>query len=189
MTLPSLELKYVKTTNKTLTNTNTNANSNTINNNILIGTRPEGEGAERTKEEPTTTILAKSISSPDLPRPATPKNVKQFKETFMNILIGYFKNNIILLNNLVELSEKIIMKVDDLQLLISLLLEIDRSKVLIEVEELEVKCCSKFCSMLPRYRKINDILINNQNSFRVSYNQFYVQLQTVYNISLEFIMI
>jgi hypothetical protein len=160
--------------------TNTNTNTNTINNNILINTdknmKPES-------------VLTKSASSPNISRIDTPTNIKVFKETFMNILIGYFKNNIILLNNLVELSEKIIMKVDDLQLLISILLEIDRSKVMIEVEELEVKCCAKFCSMLPRYRKINDILINNQLSFKVSYNQIYVQLQTVYNISLEFILL
>jgi hypothetical protein len=179
MSLPSLELKYVKTTDKTLSNTNTNTNTNTINNNILISP---------TKTE-TEQILVKSVSSPDIPRIATPKNVKQFKETFMNILIGYFKNNIILLNNLVELSEKIIMKVDDLELLISILLEIDRSKVMLEVEELQVKCCSKFCSMLPRYRKINDIIINNKESFKISYNQFYIQLQTVYNISLDYVLL
>jgi hypothetical protein len=187
--LPSLELKYVKSTDQNMTNTNTN--TNTINNNILINTDKNVKSDQ---------VLTKSASSPASPRIATPNNVKIFKETFMNILIGYFKNNIILLNNLVELSEKIIMKVDDLQLLISILLEIDRSKVMIEVEELEVKCCAKFgacasrgkasfCSMLPRYRKINDILINNQMSFKVSYNQFYVQLQTVYNISLDYILL
>jgi hypothetical protein len=59
-----------------------------------------------------------------------PSVINQFKETFMNILISYFKNNIMLLNNLVEISEKIIMKKEDLKLLISILLERPREKSL-----------------------------------------------------------
>jgi hypothetical protein len=39
-----------------------------------------------------------------------PSVINQFKEVLMNILISYFKNNIVLLNNLVEISEKIIIK-------------------------------------------------------------------------------
>jgi hypothetical protein len=108
----------------------------------------------------------------------------------MDILIGYFKNNIILLNNLIELSEKIITKVADLQLLISLLLETDKSNIMIDVEEITTtNCCGKICNKLPRYRKINDIIINNKQSFKVSYNQYYIQMSLEFNISLEYILL
>jgi hypothetical protein len=71
-----------------------------------------------------------------------PTTLNHFKETFINILISYFKNNIILLNNLVELSDKIIMKKEDLALLISILIERPRESVLIEVtEDLDSKNC------------------------------------------------
>jgi hypothetical protein len=203
MSLPSIEFKYTKSTEKSLSSNNSNTNTNTINNNIILSS------SDRTKSTsplpPHNSRQATPISNPialnPIPteqsttsEPSSPRNnqtpdkVKVFKETFMKILISYFKNNIILLNNLVELSEKIITKIDDLQLLIAILLDIDKSNVLIECEELEIKCCSKFCSILPRYRKINDIIINNKSSFIVSYNQYYIQLQTVYDISLDYVM-
>jgi hypothetical protein len=86
---------------------------------------------------------------------STPKNISYFKEVFLDILIKYFKNNVVLISNLVELSDKIIMKKDDLEYLISILLEIDRKNIDIEVEEIQTKtCCGKICSKLPRYRKL-----------------------------------
>jgi hypothetical protein len=180
MTLPSIELKYNKVTDKNVTNTNTN--TNTINNNIFF--KPE-DGTTTITSEP----LTKSPSS-NILRVETPLNIKQFKETFMKILISYFKNNIILLNNLVELSEKIITKIDDLTLLISLLTDIPIDKITIIVEEIQAKnCCGKVFKILPRYRKITDIIINNNSSFRISHNTFYVQLQTEYNISLDYILL
>jgi hypothetical protein len=57
-----------------------------------------------------------------------PAVINLFKEVLMKILISYFKNNIVLLNNLVEISEKIIMKKEDLELLISILIERPREK-------------------------------------------------------------
>jgi hypothetical protein len=108
----------------------------------------------------------------------------------MTILIGYFKNNIILLNNLVELSDKIVAKLSDLSLLISLLLDISIDKVNVQVEEIKTtNCCGKVCKLLPKYRKINDIIIDNKQSFRVSHNSYYIQLQTEYNISLDYVLL
>jgi hypothetical protein len=34
--------------------------------------------------------------------------LKKFKKAFITVLISYFKNNVVLLNNLIELSDKII---------------------------------------------------------------------------------
>jgi hypothetical protein len=189
MSLPSLELKFKSERKNSLTSTNTN--TNTINNNIII---PEArispiqslnqivsQPSDQTTDEPVLN-MSRSIS--------TPSNIKLFKDAFMDILIGYFKNNIILLNNLIELSEKIITKVNDLQLLISLLLEVDRSNILIDVEEITSEsCCGKVCNKLPRYRKINDIIINNKQSFKVSYNQYYIQMSLEFNISLEYVLL
>jgi hypothetical protein len=117
--------------------------------------------------------------------------VSLFKEALLAILISYFKNNIVLLNNLIELSDNIIMKIEDLIYLISILLELDRQNIKLDVEDIEVKncCCAKICSKLPRYRKINDIIINNKSSFKITYNQYYVQMKEEYNISLDFIML
>jgi hypothetical protein len=64
-----------------------------------------------------------------------PSVINQFKEVLMNILISYFKNNIVLLNNLVEISEKIIMKKKDLELLISILIERPREKIQVDIAE------------------------------------------------------
>jgi hypothetical protein len=52
-----------------------------------------------------------------------------------NFMISHFKNNVVLLNNLIELSDKIITKIDDLQLLISFLLSVCVWDVGIEVEK------------------------------------------------------
>jgi hypothetical protein len=125
---------------------------------------------------------------PDSPRSASPNNIKEFKEALMAILISYFKNNVILLNNIVELSDKIKTKIDDLQLLISLLLDVPIADVVVQVEEIAVKnCCGEICKRLPRY--LNDIIIKNKQSFKVSHNQYYIQLQTQFNISLDYVLL
>jgi hypothetical protein len=204
MSLPNIELKYTKTTEKHDANTNTNNNSLSNSNTVIINQQRSclehsdnkihcpGDDIcchpdDMTVKQP---AIQKSSSSQSISRSETPLNIKQFKETFMAILIGYFKNNIILLNNLVELSDKIITKISDLTLLISLLLVISQSKIDVLVDEVSTTtCCGKICRQLPRYRKINDIIIDKKQSFKVYYNQFYVQLQTEYNISLDFVLL
>jgi hypothetical protein len=95
-----------------------------------------------------------------------------------------------LLNNIVELSDKIITKIDDLQLLISLLLNVPISDIAVQVEEIAVKnCCGEICKMLPRYRKIDDVIIKKKQSFKVSHNQYYIQLQTQFNIGLDYVLL
>jgi hypothetical protein len=116
----------------------------------------------------------------------TPQNISEFKEAFIGVLISYLKNNVVLLNNLIELSDKIITKIDDLRLLIALLLSIPKADVAVEVEEITMKgFCGTVCKKIPRYRKIKDIIINKKQSFEVSYNQYYVQVGMEFNISLE----
>jgi hypothetical protein len=67
-------------------------------------------------------------------------------------LISYFKNNVVLLNNLNELSDKIITKIDDLRLLIASLLSIQKADVQIEVEEITMKgFCGTVCKKIQRY--------------------------------------
>jgi hypothetical protein len=175
--LPSLEIKYRKDRTENITNTNTNTNTNTINNNIIIGK----DECNISKPSSPSGSLHRSLS--------TPTNISLFKEALLDILISYFKNNIVLINNLVELSDDIIMKLDDLKLLISLLLEIDKSNIEIYVEEINISnCCGKICSHIPRYRKISEIIINKKQSFKVSHNQYYIQMQTEFNISLDYVI-
>jgi hypothetical protein len=184
MTLPNLELKYTKVSEKK----NSNTNTNTINNNIILNS----QNTETITKSPSVKSLDRVNTGTLVPngRSPTPDNIKQFKETLMGILISYFKNNIVLLNNLVELSDKIITRIDNLQLLISLLLNVPVSEVIINAEEITVKnCCGEICKRLPRYRKLDDIIINKKQSFKVSYNQYYIQLQTEFNISLDYVLL
>jgi hypothetical protein len=81
----------------------------------------------------------------DLTRVETPLNIRKFREFLLYILMGYFKNNVILINNLVELSEHIIMKIDDLIYLISLLSEVEKSEIQINADEILLKRC---CGMV-----------------------------------------
>jgi hypothetical protein len=41
----------------------------------------------------------------------TLQNISEFKEALIAVLISYFKNNVVLLNNLIELFDKIITKI------------------------------------------------------------------------------
>jgi hypothetical protein len=219
LTLPTLELKYTKVTEKndTNTNTNTNTNSNTITNQVIINeptqsitsqttstsaNQPlsQSDSSEAEMSMRSTQAIQRTECPSGMPRSDSPLNIKQFKETLLTVLISYFKNNIVLLNNLVELSEKIITKLSDLTLLIALLLEVETDKITVELEEISANnCFGKVCNCfaigdyvnkhLPRYRKINDIIIDKKQSFKIYYNQFYVQLQTEYNISLEYVLL
>jgi hypothetical protein len=156
MTFPNLQLKYSKTDELK------NENNNTINNNIIL--------AHATK---TISPVLKDLFEimPDSPHSQSPNNTRKFKEMLKAILISYFKNNFVLLNNIVEFSNNVITKIDDLQLLISLLLNIQISGVVVQVEEIAVKnCCGEICKRFPCYRKIDDIIIKNKQSFKVFYN-------------------
>jgi hypothetical protein len=179
MTLPNLQLSL--TEQKEIKNENTNTANASVINNIQIGNADKNTVQETTlKTSPSSSVL----------RTETPDNIRRFKETFMLILISYFKSNIILLNNLAELSEKIITKIDDLKQLISLLTEVATDNIDIVVEEFDVKnCCGMLCKVLPRYRKISDIIINKKQSFKVVFNQYFIQMGTEFNISLEFVLL
>jgi hypothetical protein len=108
MTFPSLELKFVKKDDVKTTSTNTI-------NNINIGNAAKGGF-----DNPMIREVADFIpDSPASLHSSSPTNIREFKDALTGILISYFKSNIVLINNLVEPSDKIIMKIDDLQLLIS----------------------------------------------------------------------
>jgi hypothetical protein len=95
----------------------------------------------------------------------------------------------VLLSNLIELSDKIITKIDDLRLLIALLLSIPKADIQVEVKEITMKgFCGTVCKKIPRYWKIKDIIIKKQ-SFKVSYNQYYIQMCMEFNISLEYVLL
>jgi hypothetical protein len=162
--LPSLSLKI----NKEFKNENKNENINNINNTIeLKGVLPE--------------IIEKS---------QTPEIIKIFKEYLLLTLIDCFKNDIILLNNLLEISKYIVLKEEDIMKLIFILVtdsDVSRIKIDYELPD-QFKICS-CCSKLPVYRKITSIIIDNKNSFKIIYESFYVQMQTEFNISLDYILI
>jgi hypothetical protein len=121
-----------------------------------------------------------------------PKNINRFKETFINILISYFKNNIILLNNLVELSDKIVMKKEDLTLLISILLERPKENIFIDVlEDMNTNnCLGKCCKQIPqRYKRISKIQVDEKLTFGVMFKYYYTQLENEFNINLNYVIV
>jgi hypothetical protein len=134
--LPTLELKYNKETTSNSTNTNI------INNNIII--KPSSDETFKNVEE-IPKIELPDPSSVTIKKSDAPQNISEFKEVFIAVLISYFKNNVVLLNNLIELSDKIITKIDDLRLLISLLLSIPKADV-------QVVTIKGFCGSV--YKKI-----------------------------------
>jgi hypothetical protein len=92
-------------------------------------------------------------------------------------LIDYFKNNLILLNNLLEISKYIVFEEEDIIKLISILVtdgDISRIKIDNELQD-HFKACG-CCSKLPIYRNITSIIIDNKNSFKIRYKLFFVQM-------------
>jgi hypothetical protein len=183
--LPNIVLKL--NTEKKLTNTNTNTNTNTINNTIILDT----EKTTLTKSTSSENLAkSSSLAISSVKSPAVIDNVSKFKDQFTAYLIEYFKNDMVLLNNVLEVSDKIVFKMDDLKVLISTLLEIETSAIQVEYEDMiKTGCCGKICNKIPLFKKINDIIINNCKSFLISYNTIAVQLQTEFNISLNYIII
>jgi hypothetical protein len=121
---------------------------------------------------------------------STPDNVRKFKDLFTKTLIEYFKNDIILLNNLLEISDKIVFKMEDLVLIIATLLDIETSKITITYEDIITsKCCGTVCKRLPLFMKITDIIVDNKQSFLISYNSFAIQLKNEYNVSLSYVVV
>jgi hypothetical protein len=49
-----------------------------------------------------------------------PNNLNLFKENLLRILISYFGKNLVLLNNVVELSDGIVTNLDDLTILVAI---------------------------------------------------------------------
>jgi hypothetical protein len=215
MSLPSLKLSYNSERRNSLTGSNTNTNTNTINN-IIVSDRTDEVLSQRRNNEVSTVEKTKRSGSSssfnniplvDLKRHLTPipdsdsatpdrigitpTNIKRFKEAYLALLISYFKNNIILMNNIVELSENIITKMDDLITLISILLEIDKTTITINVKEIKSNCCAGkiLCKMIPMYREIDDIIIDNKASFSNMYNQYYIQMGLEFNISMKYVML
>jgi hypothetical protein len=91
--LPTLDLKCNKET------TSNSTNSNTINNNLIkpnSDTNITDAGIEIPYENP---IVKKSD---------TPQNISEFKEALIAVLISYFRNNVVLLSNLIELVQAFI---------------------------------------------------------------------------------
>jgi hypothetical protein len=187
--IPNLSLNLEKKT----TTQNDNKNENKINNTIIINNIDDKRSLSpnpttlnpiySNENEELNNIKSKELCS-------TPEPIKLFKEYLLHILINYFSENFILLNNLLELSKKIILKEKDLRKLIALLIaDGDESKIVIEYELPEkLKSCS-CCEHAPIYRKILSIIIDNKHEFRYNHNQYSTQIQTEFNISLDYVLL
>jgi hypothetical protein len=173
--LPSLSLKI----NKEFKNENKNENINNINNTIIIN-----------KDTKHSTSELKGILPEIIEKSQTQEIIKTFKEYLLLTLINYFKNDIILLNNLLEVFKHIVFKEEDIINLISILVtDGDVSRIKIEYELPDNFNVCSYCTKLPISRQITSIIIDNKNSFKIKYESFNVQMQTEFNISLDYILI
>jgi hypothetical protein len=131
---PDLKLKY----SKRLNNENKNENNNNISQTQTVILN-KGEPFTLTNEkEP----LSKTKDVVEKIR--TLENITQFKETFLEILINYFTDEYVLLQNIIEFSKKIVMKEANLKKLIAILVtDGDTGSINIEydIPEKLSKCC------------------------------------------------
>jgi hypothetical protein len=78
---------------------------------------------------------------------------------------------------------------EDLIKLISILVtdcDISRIRIDHELPDLYKSCW--WCGKILIYPNITSIIIDNKNNFEVNYNSFYVQMQTEFNISLQYLL-
>jgi hypothetical protein len=124
----------------------------------------------------------------------TVNNLNLFKETLLRILISYFGKNLILLNNVIELSDGIVMSIDDLSTLVAIITDQPKDKVQIIVKEIEIQnCCLKIASTclaetLPLYRQIEMILVK-YNRFDLKYPEAYEVMKKTFNICLNYVLL
>jgi hypothetical protein len=104
----------------------------------------------------------------------TVNNLEVFKDKLLRILISYFGKNMVLLNNVVELSDGIVMSIDDLTTLVAIITDQPKEEVKIDVKEIKTKnCCLSLASSclsetLPLYREIDSIIVKF-NHFKLKY--------------------
>jgi hypothetical protein len=153
MSLQNLSFKI----NKELKNENKNENNNNNTNNTIIINKKST--SQTSLEENKLIHIEKS---------QIPKIIKTFKEYLLLTLIYCFKNEMILLNNIIELSKYFVLKEDNLKKLIAILVtENDDSRITLEYElPNSFKTCQPCCSKIPIYKKITSIVIDNKHEFR-----------------------
>jgi hypothetical protein len=201
LNLPNLNLNLTRKTSFSNLNENKNEtkneNNNNISNTIIINKDNEKIVLTPTSSskyiisdtETKPSELSSIISAIEIPQSSTPAIIKLFKDYLLLTLINYFKEDLILINNVIELSKQIVMKEEDLKKLIAILVtDDDVSRILINSElPSQFKCCNS-CSSIPIYKKISSIIIDKKYEFKITYNQFYTQMQTEFNISLDYIL-
>jgi NH3-dependent NAD+ synthetase len=121
-------------------------------------------------------------------------NLNLFKENLLRILISYFGKNLVLLNNVVELSDGVVTNFDDLTTLVAIITGQSKEQVRVVIKEVEVKnCCLKITTSylsetLPSYRQVEVILIYNE-PFNSKFPDLYKMMEEKFNISLNYVLI
>jgi hypothetical protein len=177
--LPNLSLNL----NKEFKNEKKNENINNINNTIIIN-------KERVASLSTgSTNSLEQIKPVSIEKSNTPEIIKVFKEYLLKTILDYFKNELILLNNILELSKLIMFREEELiKLIFILVTDCEISRIRIDHELVGMFKICWCCGKIPIYRKITSIIIDNKNNFEVNYNSFYLQKQTEFNISLQYLL-
>jgi hypothetical protein len=96
--LPNLSLNL----NREFKNENKNENINNISNTIIINKEPVAALTT------TSTISLDPIKAISIEKSNTPEIIKVFKEYLLKTIPDYFKNELILLNNILEVSMHIV---------------------------------------------------------------------------------
>jgi hypothetical protein len=192
--LPGLNLS-LKKHKSTHTATTSNASSSSNNNNVITINFPERAltpvfGEPKAEVEPTLApgkpdksgkILKPLAVEPAAASPVeSPKDVTSidFMKALIRIQTEMFLDNIMLLNNLRDLGNKVIYRVEDLKEMIEILTGV--TDINIDTDEVPVMCGCK----IPIYAKIKSIALNKTNQFLTS--DIATRLREEFKISLEF---
>jgi hypothetical protein len=133
MSLPNLSLNL----NKEFKNKNKNENINNISNMIIINKEPAASLSTGS------TNSLEPIKPLSIEKSNTPEIIKVFKEYLLKTILDYFKNELILLNNILEVSKHIVFREEDLIKLISILVtdcDISRIRIDHELPDLYKSC-------------------------------------------------
>jgi hypothetical protein len=185
--LPDLNFKIERRKSEVTNNTNSNTNTNTQT--VILNT------LHSDKDREVITIVEPNVTSGDsikIESSKTPDNIKIFKEYLLSILISYFKSEIILANNIIEISPNLVLKVEDLKKLIAILVcDNDENRVNITTTPLQFGGCRflSCCAKLPLYCKIDEITIDNKFGFEINYNTYFNQMNNNFNISLNYVLL
>jgi hypothetical protein len=200
--LPSLNLSFQKT--NSTSNNNDNSNKNVINLNFLGNEIQDNIFSPRPRSVSLSSVKTKSRSISPYPKIKNEDEIEkydsptfeeveiEFKDNLLSFTIDLLLNDIDLIKNISERGNKIILKIEQLKILIAILYlsKEDRQKYneLMDTETGLIVMKNYFCKDCnnPFTSKVKSIIINKSiNFFNTAFS---VNMTSIFKISLEYVI-